>query len=76
MEYKDKVIEKILELFLTEVVNVDELNIALAFQQYLPQVDLTSQFSDWKGTNVLTAANLPHLATVLKVKKKNSYLKS
>ncbi|KAG2223120.1 hypothetical protein INT45_005676 [Circinella minor] len=66
LEYKDKVIEKILELFLTEVVNVDELNVALAIQHYLPQVDLTSQFSDWKGTNVLTTANLPHLATVLK----------
>ncbi|KAI9274442.1 DNA polymerase phi-domain-containing protein [Phascolomyces articulosus] len=66
LEFKDKVIEKILELFLTEVVNVDELNIALTIQQNLPDVDLSSQFSDWKSTNVLAPNNLVHLASVLK----------
>ncbi|KAI9497819.1 DNA polymerase phi-domain-containing protein [Zychaea mexicana] len=66
LEYKDQAVAKILELFLTEVADVDELNLALAIQQQLPEVDLSSQFADWKGTNVLAPANLPHLASVLK----------
>ncbi|KAI8145824.1 DNA polymerase phi-domain-containing protein [Fennellomyces sp. T-0311] len=64
--FKDEAIQKILELFLPEVATVDELNVALTIQQYLPEVDLSSQFSGWKGTNVLAPTNLTQLASVLK----------
>lgn len=67
VEYKDKVIAKIIELFLDEVETVDQLNLALAFQKQLPEVDLSNSFSNWKSNNVLATVNLPHLATILKV---------
>ncbi|CDS09480.1 hypothetical protein LRAMOSA10840 [Lichtheimia ramosa] len=66
VEYKDKAIAKIIELFLDEVETVDQLNLALAFQKQLPEVDLSNSFSNWKSNHVLATVNLPHLAAILK----------
>ncbi|KAI9313750.1 DNA polymerase phi-domain-containing protein [Dichotomocladium elegans] len=65
-EYKDQVITKIIATFLGEVENVNQLSLALAFQQKLPEVDLTASFQSWKSTNVLAPVNLAHLASILR----------
>ncbi|KAI7872535.1 DNA polymerase phi-domain-containing protein [Spinellus fusiger] len=64
--YKEVATEKILELFLSQVSTVDQLNLALAIQKHVPDVDLSAKFVGWKNTNVLDPDNLRHLALILK----------
>ncbi|KAF7729634.1 DNA-directed DNA polymerase [Apophysomyces ossiformis] len=65
--YKKEAVEKILELFMKETIStVDQLNLALSIQQQLPEVDLSTQFSGWKSSNVLDSVNLARLAVILK----------
>ncbi|KAI8381420.1 DNA polymerase phi-domain-containing protein [Radiomyces spectabilis] len=65
--YKAEVADKIRELFLKgPIVTVDQLNLVLALQQHMPEIDLTEQFAGWKNQNVLHPANLPRLSIILK----------
>ena len=66
-EHQTEVVEKIKELFLNgPVINVDQLNLVLAIQQKLENVDLSAQLANLKSTTILDAANLNILAGILR----------
>jgi DNA polymerase phi len=66
-EHQTEVVEKIKELFLNgPVINVDQLNLVLAIQQKLENVDLSTQLANLKSTTILDAANLNILAGILR----------
>lgn len=60
--------QKILEQFLPACHNIDQLNLAIAFRQQMPEVDLTAPLADWESKNILSSANLKRLSVILKVK--------
>lgn len=66
-EHQSAVIEKVKELYFNgPVSNVDQLNLVVGIQQKLNNIDLSEQLSNWKSQTILNAANLPHLANILK----------
>ncbi|GAA5816212.1 hypothetical protein MFLAVUS_009738 [Mucor flavus] len=66
-EHQAAVIEKVKELFFNgPITNVDQLNLVVGIQQQLENVDLSEQLSNWKSQTILDAANLAHLANILK----------
>ncbi|KAI8647210.1 DNA polymerase phi-domain-containing protein [Parasitella parasitica] len=66
-EHQIEVVEKIKELFLEgPIVNVDQLNLVLAIQQKLENVDLSAQLVNLKSATILDAANLNILASILR----------
>ncbi|KAI8080065.1 DNA polymerase phi-domain-containing protein [Halteromyces radiatus] len=67
MEKKDQVMDKIMTLFLREsIANVDEVNLTLAIQQQVSDVDLSRAFKGWASQNVFDRANLPHVALIVR----------
>lgn len=68
MDEKDKVMAQILDLFVREnMANVDEVNLTLAIQQQMSDVDLSRPFTGWANENVFDRANLQHMASIVRV---------
>ncbi|CEP07442.1 hypothetical protein, partial, partial [Parasitella parasitica] len=66
-EHQAEVVGTIKELFLKgPIINVDQLNLVLAIQQKLENVDLSAQLVNLKSTTILDAANLNILAKILR----------
>lgn len=59
--------EALASKFLEDGINTpDQLQLVLAIQSAAPEFDLKKKFATWKNADVLSVANLPKLARILK----------
>jgi hypothetical protein len=64
---KKEALEALSSKFMEDGINTpDQLQLVLAIQSAAPEYDLQKKFATWKNADVLSVANLPKLARILK----------
>ncbi|KAH8550146.1 DNA polymerase phi-domain-containing protein [Umbelopsis sp. PMI_123] len=67
LDLKKEALEALSSKFMEDGINTpDQLQLVLAIQSAAPEYDLQKKFATWKNADVLSVANLPKLARILK----------